>query len=163
MGKERNEMIARMWDTTGLSATEIGKAIGVTRGVVMGVIHRFKLNGRVFHRKKKEPVTVAHPKKEEPPVVEETIEVKKPELVPKLKPEPVPKPVQETLKLGLQIWDLKRTSCRYILGPVNGAHTLYCGEPVVGRSFCEQHQRLCYIYAKPSTAQSADTVGDAEG
>lgn len=166
MTQKRNELIAEMWEVSGLSSTEIAKALGITRGTVMGVIHRFKEKGRVFHRVAKKVVTVAQPQEEVKPMVknlapiEPKIKVHKPAPIPAPIPAPLPKPPK--LDGGITIFELTPKSCRYILGPVNGENTRYCGEPKTGKSYCQQHRALCYYTLKPRS-DASHNVGDTKG
>ena len=124
-----------------------------------------KQKGRVFHRKKDQAVNL-EVKDQEEPVVKETKPEQKKKVV-KAQKKPVPPTILETepsppiLLEGVTIFDLKMDSCRFILGPVQGVHTMYCGKETDGRSFCEDHKKLCYIYAKPASAKSAHPAIDA--
>jgi hypothetical protein len=162
MTQERNELIAEMWEVSGLSSTEIAKSLGVTRGTVMGVIHRFKEKGRVFHRVAKKVVTVAQPQEEVKPMVKKPRPIEPKIKVHKLAPIPAPLPKPPKLDGGITIFELTPKSCRYILGPVNGENTRYCGEPKTGKSYCRQHRALCYYTLKPRSDASHD-VGDTKG
>jgi hypothetical protein len=162
MTQKRNELIAEMWEVSGLSSTEIAKSLGVTRGTVMGVIHRFKGKGRVFHRVAKKVVTVAQPQEEVKPMVKNPRPIE-----PKIKvhkPAPAPAPIPEPPKIdgGVTMFELTSKSCRYILGPVNGDNTRYCGEPKENKSYCKQHRALCYYILKPKS-DASHNVGDTKG
>ena len=156
MGKERQVVIAEKWEE-GWTSGEIARHLDITRGAVMGVIHRLKAAGIVFHRKSKETVTSV------PPITREEPMVEKPKLFElKIKIPPFPPPEDEPEQLeepsvGVTIMALTRKSCRYVLGPVTGANTLYCGKPINGRAFCKEHRRLCYVYAKPPATKPAST------
>jgi len=149
---DRNELIAEMWETSGLSSNEIAKSLGITRGTVMGVIHRFGQNGRVFHRKRNgKAVTIPTEVREETVVRKNPAKTVQLPLLAWLEPEEV-QPVSPST--GITILELTYTSCRYIIGEVNGADTLYCGDTVEDKAFCKAHKRLCYYNANASTAQS---------
>ena len=151
MGEKRNVVIAEMWES-GLSSGEIAKSLGVTRGTVMGVIHRFKGKGRVFHRIAKKVVTVAQPQEKVKPMVKNLAPIE-----PKIKVhKPAPAPIPEPPKIdgGVTMFELTSKSCRYILGPVNGDNTRYCGEPKENKSYCKQHRTLCYYILKPKSDTS---------
>lgn len=64
---------------------------------------------------------------------------------PVAKPEPVQPPMtgNNCTFEGLTVW-----SCRFIIGPVNGLNTVYCGEPKTTRFLCDEHHKLCYIPLK---------------
>jgi hypothetical protein len=57
------------------------------------------------------------------------------------------------------MFELTSKSCRYILGPVNGDNTRYCGEPKVSTAYCKQHKALCYYTLKPKS-DTGHNVGD---
>jgi len=158
MTQERNEIIAEMWEN-GKTSGEIAKARGITRGTVMGVIHRFKEKGRVFHRIANKAVTIAQPQEKVKPMVKNLGPIE-----PKIKVhKPAPAPIPEPPKLdgGITIFELTSKSCRYILGPVNGENTRYCGEPRTSTAYCNQHKALCYYILKPKLDASHD-VGDTK-
>ncbi len=155
---DRNELIAKMWEIDGLSSGEIAKALKVTRGTVMGVIHRFKQNGRVFLKKNSEEAVTIHIKVRKEPVVKK-IQAKpiRSLVLPLPEPEKFWTTLDPNLEKGITIFDLNRNSCRYIISEIINADTRYCGEVVDGRALCKAHRSLCYYYAKPSTARSAVT------
>ena len=150
MTPEKAELIAEMWEKS-RSSGEIAKKLEITRGSVMGVIHRFKEKGVVFHRPARKMVSVEHP----------PIEVK-----PMTKP---PMPIKSQINVhhepapdaGITIFELTSRSCRYILGPVNGDNTRYCGEPKVSTAYCKQHKALCYYTLNPKLDASHD-IGDTK-
>jgi hypothetical protein len=147
-----------MWES-GLSSGEIAKSLGVTRGAVMGVIHRIKGNGRVFHRVAKKVVTVAQPQEEVKPMVKNPRPIEPKIKVHKPAPAPAPLPKPPKLDGGVTMFELTPKSCRYILGPVNGDNTRYCGEPKVSTAYCKHHKALCYYTLKPKS-DTGHNVGD---
>ena len=150
MRETRKELIAEMWEN-GKSSGEIANILEITRGTVMGVIHRLKAKGKVFHKISNKTVTIAQiPKKEKPMVKKPKLKVFKPE------PETI-----EIYEGGITIFDLTSRSCRYILGPVDGEHTRYCGEPKSGKSYCRKHRSLCYYILKPKL-NTSHNVGDTK-
>jgi hypothetical protein len=147
-----------MWEN-GATSGEIAKAVEITRGTVMGVIHRFKGKGRVFHRIAKKVVTVEQPQEEVKPMVKNLAPIAPKIKVHKPKPAPLPEPPK--LEGGITMFELTPKSCRYILGPVNGDNTRYCGEPKVSTAYCEQHKALCYYSLKPKS-DASHNVGDTK-
>ena len=158
MTKERNRKIAELWEL-GRTSGEIARELVISRNTVMGVIHRFRANGENISRRIEMKIVIEPPKEEVEPVV------KKPEAPPKIKAKPLPEepPAPPMMGANCTFMGLTYQSCRFIIGPVRGLDTIYCGEPKAGRSFCKEHQNQCYIYAKPLTAKSADPAGNPEG
>ena len=107
--------IKKLW-ATGLSTNEIAKKIGVTKGVVSGIMHRAKKEGVKFA-----PRTTGVVRKRS---VSKSVERKE-------------KPVSNIVKL-------KHDSCRYILNSDMTA-PIFCSNVIHHRSYCEEHARLCYI------------------
>jgi len=146
---ERNEKIAKLWET-GLSSSKIARKLGVTKNVVIGVIHRLKTSGKVLHRKETKTAKTIVPTKRE----------RKLGIKVKVKWVPILTEFDEPADENVTIEQLRFQSCRYIIGEVNGAKTIYCGKPKKGRSFCEQHLKLCYSHAKPVAVEPPDTAGN---
>ena len=45
---------------------------------------------------------------------------------------------------GIDLAELKRGQCRYLIGELQPRRLLYCGKPsVLGKSWCAAHRRLC--------------------
>ena len=138
MDQETKLVIVELWET-GLSSTEIGKKLNITRGSVMGVIHRLRANGEKISRRKVYVVKVE--------AVKPTAKKIGP---PKIKSKPLKEEAPPMVLFGTNCTfiDLTPYSCKYIIGPVNGLQTVYCGERKVGRSFCKEHHELCYYPIK---------------
>jgi len=161
MKKERNEKISELWEK-GYTSGEIARKLGITRSAVMGLIHRFRANGENISRRKEQRFAVEPPKEEVEPMVKQ---FDKPDRPPKIKAMPLPEepPAPPMTGGNCTFMGLTYRSCRYIIGPVRGLDTIYCGEPKAGRSFCKEHETACYIYAKPLAVKSAASTGDAQG
>lgn len=52
---------------------------------------------------------------------------------------------QTLLEFPPTIWELKPTSCRYVLNEGNPASYIFCGKPKAASSYCAEHYRLCYV------------------
>jgi hypothetical protein len=149
MIEDRNKEIAKLWET-GYTSGEIARKLEISRGSVMGVIHRFRANGEKISRRAKPKFAIEPPKKEVAPVVKKSTKSVKAKPPKPLKPLPLfetPAPV--LLNANCTFMDLTPQSCRFIIGPVRGLDTIYCGEPKSGRSFCKQHKKLCYYTIQP--------------
>lgn len=46
---------------------------------------------------------------------------------------------------GISFWNLKNSSCRYIISGGNGRPHIYCGEPKQHKSYCLYHANICYM------------------
>jgi len=125
---KRNEAIGSMWQENKLTASQIANEFGITKGAVMGVIYRLRASGLDLDRRS---------------------DKKKPVVYQTFKSEPAPP------NIGVTIMDLTSRSCRYILGDTDGENTIYCGDPIDGRSLCAKHRKLCYYYAKPPATKPA--------
>ena len=134
--RERNEAIGDMWQENQLTASQIANEFGITKGAVMGVIHRLRASGRVLdHRSDKKK-----------PVAYQTFKSK---LAPP--------------NTGVTIMGLTSRSCRYILGDIDGENTIYCGDPIDGRSWCLKHRKLCYYYANNASIKPASAAHNPAG
>ena len=100
----------------------------------------------------------------EPPKEEVEPVVKKPEAPPKIKAKPLPEepPAPPMMGANCTFMGLTYRSCRFIIGPVRGLDTIYCGEPKAGRSFCKEHQTQCYIPFKRAASDASHDVGDSK-
>lgn len=151
--------IAKLWQE-GKSARQIGEILGVTRNVVIGLVHRngIKREGRTLTEAMIEQrraagsrggVATAEKRKEQPRKPE------KPVVVPKAQPfTPIeatdfwrgdfsaqslspdgPKPLM----------DLNWDDCRFPLGKFNQSPTGFCGATTkFGSSYCAAHHQLVY-------------------
>lgn len=151
--------IKEMW-ATGLSGSEIAQTLGVTRNVVIGLIHRrlgggtrgtFRTTGvreytersarlaRTYVRRPPKPVTVA--------------------VSPFPPPEPPPKAVKADEK---SLMEIKYGShcCFPVSG--RGADTVYCGGPTAGQTYCPEHYKIMHVSpsaTKPSAGVSLASQG----
>jgi len=135
---DENQLII-LWES-GLTGAEIAKKIGKTRSAVLGKLHRMREKYGIEYRKspslKKKDQPVAHESKEPEEPVQQL------QLPLWVKPE-VQKPTQKQGKF-LNIFELKRMDCRYIVSVEGVEETLYCGEHVDRGAYCKKHADLCY-------------------
>lgn len=115
----------------GLSYTEIGKALGITKNAAIGKARRLRISK---------------------PPAEAVIKQRKPTPKPKQKlaPKP-PTPLEkETMLTGMKfvsMMDLKDDHCRY---PIDkDGETVFCGLPKFKKSFCQEHGAKCYMPPRP--------------
>jgi len=115
----------------GLSYTEIGKALGITKNAAIGKARRLRISK---------------------PPAEAVIKQRKPTPKPKQKPAPQPPtPLEkETMLTGMKfvsMMDLKDDHCRY---PIDkDGETVFCGLPKFNKSFCQEHGAKCYMPPRP--------------
>lgn len=152
---KNNKEIRDLW-LKGLTGSQIAKELGVTRNSVIGKLHRMRHAGLLAGRTLDERMqavsmmkqkTGPKPPKQVPPVIEREPQVLKP------KPEPEPKslfvceeaplPV-EAFKKPVKFDKLTPQSCRFILNSGDPKDFLFCNKPKKGKSYCEDHQKLCY-------------------
>lgn len=101
----------------GLSYSAVAKKIGTTRNAVSGHVYRIKHRGMIVRKPRK-------------------VEIHKPRAT-KIK-NIVSLDMPQT-PLGLTIFELKNTSCRYMIG-----NHKYCGCNSFKRSYCVTHYKECY-------------------
>jgi hypothetical protein len=113
----------------GLSYTQIGKALGITKNAAIGKARRLKID--------KSPALPTNTKAKPP--------AHKPQPKPIKPPPPSPAPVQD-MKL-LTMMELRDNHCRY---PINGKdEMLFCGRHQDGKEpYCKQHAKICYVEPK---------------
>lgn len=133
--KHSPALVRRVLDMWGNGKTggEIGAALGLTRGSVMGLIHRQRKMGekkaaRVGERNK-------FPSKKE-------VERKQVHEINRLYKKTPPPP-----EGSLSILDLRLSSCRYIVCEGDAWTTRYCGAETKRGPYCEHHAALCYTQA----------------
>ncbi len=130
--------VLQMW-RDGKTGGDIAAAVNMTRGAVMGLIHRQRKNGekgliRVGERNK-------FPSKKE-------VERKQKQLILDLFKKPVPPPPEAITILGLT-----PDSCRYIVSEGDVWNTFYCGAPKERGTYCEEHAKICYVKVTGPTKQ----------
>jgi hypothetical protein len=159
-----DEKMIELWQT-GLPASQIANALGITRNSVAGKLHRFKISGRIEKknidtrllaikeqvRKSDTNRSAELTKQKIPEVSLYKIEDK---LIPlaKVNAEPVgklvnfvfhkevPAPVKGSIKFA----DLTSKSCRYVVNSGDIKDFLFCGKLKERGSYCEEHAKLCY-------------------
>lgn len=120
--EERLADLTRLW-SEGLSITQIGLAIGVSRNAVVGKVHRMGL-----------------PKRQSPIVKSD-------------KPRAPKAPIQRrrAVPLSLEQWD--RNTCSWPTGDPKTDNFSFCGEQVEpGRPYCTAHCAKAYTTARENAA-----------
>jgi hypothetical protein len=137
---DRNDEIKELWKR-GFTASGIATRMGISRNVVMGVVHRFRKNGQNMEK----PAALA---------LGETAEVilfpqkAPPKKVPRRAPPKSSVTLLSELKRpvkGVFITDLKEHHCRYVVGEMT-----FCGKRrKLSKSMCDEHYALCYVPSQP--------------
>ena len=127
----------------GLSASECGKRMGVSRNSVIGKIHRLGLSHKYRRPRERAPRMRA---KAKPQMRTNNRPLPPPE------PYQAPPPSEEPRRGAFDLLELKLGQCRYPEG--NGPPFRFCGAPITdGYPYCLEHAELCYN--KPVAARAA--------
>ena len=127
--------LKKLWDE-GLSASEIGRRMGITKSSAVGKAHRLGLSAR--------PSPLKAAEKKEPKFVYRPIPI--PVFTPFI--DLVPAPVTDSVSATL--------TCLYLLGERKSR--ISCDKPrMIGSpSYCPEHHALCYVRRRPQLAEAAD-------
>jgi hypothetical protein len=132
------QKMLRMWEKN-KTAKQIGDELGVTKNAVIGRVTRARMAGLKLNR-----ASVARKK-----VFEWPSPVAKPHMIarePQSRCEPLSifeTTTQKKSKRSITLFQLKSTSCRYILND-DPYHPIYCGALKEKISYCSEHYSLCY-------------------
>jgi hypothetical protein len=151
---EKLATVMRLKDT-GLSAREIGEAIGGTKNIVIGKLHRL---GMPLGRKSPTPpkprasVERKGPAKR-PPVKAAEKTVQRPRFVEA--PVAAAKPALRLVSVGKPIWNLSSAECRWPVSPDDAGLHLFCAAPTgdVMQPYCPSCRPLAYSPSKPRIGQ----------
>lgn len=125
--------ILYMWNK-GLSGGEIAETLKVTRGAVLGYVHRARMSGALLEERAIGNNTHKYPKQRIKKYEQSRIDGINGYFV---KPE-----------YGLSILDLGYTNCRFIVSEDADKPPIYCGEEIDRGSYCKTHADLCYVPAR---------------
>jgi len=146
ISSKNKDKIIKMWEE-GLSGTQIGEKLGLTRNAVIGMITRLRHKGHVFERDEKQiREKRLEEEKKNGGVKNQPFKHKK-----KLEDHPVKLeiPVMPVRSGGINLIDLKRTSCRFIISGED-AVVRYCGDKQERGAYCADHYKICYYPARMS-------------
>lgn len=146
---EMVDKLRQMWDE-GKTATEIAKALGVTKNSIVGKVHRLCLTARPSPIKPKEEEIAATALESVSEV--EIIDAEQPVSVssPVLSPAFTATNVVKKQKSGghVKLVDLDSHTCRWPLGDPRDEDFCFCGKKVrMGQTYCEEHAMMAYVKA----------------
>jgi GcrA cell cycle regulator len=114
-GDDKTQLLKKMWQD-GLSASEIGKALGLSRNSIIGKIHKLGLGSRPPRSPALETEAFG-------------IEERKERSIP--------------LDHRVSILELTEKTCRWPMGDPSSAEFFFCGRPVVeGTPYCADHVQI---------------------
>lgn len=131
--REEKKQILYMWNK-GLSGGEIADTLNVTRGAVLGYVHRARNNGELLEERAIGKNTHKYPKQGMKRYDQSKIDGINGYFI---KPE-----------YGLSILDLGYTNCRFIVSEDMDKPPIYCGEEINRGSYCKDHADICYVPAR---------------
>lgn len=141
---EMVDKLRQMWDE-GKTATEIAKALGVTKNSIVGKVHRLCLTARPSPIKSKEEENVAATavvvEEQIVEVSESTVQTEAPVCVAK---------AEKKRKSGehVKLVELDSHTCRWPLGDPRDEDFCFCGKKVrMGQTYCEEHAMMAYVKA----------------
>lgn len=135
-----DRQIIGLWNDN-LSGAQVAERLGMSRHSVLGKVYRLRLRG--FKLREDHSRHRKHTKRARMPSVPMThpkgVAVEKP------KPLPATKALPAEESLYLTLFQLRLTSCRYIITNERGYENVrYCGAPTKRGSYCRTHAALCY-------------------
>lgn len=150
----------------GLSTSEIGKKIGVSKNAVVGKLNRLGWNSKAGGITSDEPVKKAKDKeilkKKSIKIKEVKTKVKKIEIseTPKIKPIKRTKEIsasQKIIKTALEMASLKKDQCRWPIGDTDSDDFHFCGKKVFpGKPYCYEHCKCAYKLNAPKKQQDEE-------
>lgn len=151
--EDNRQEIKNLW-LTGLSAKQIGVQLGLSRNAVIGKIYRMREAGEIGVRdsdsrmhsirattKKLEAervLTLFDLMRETPFEKEEPQETAQEILI------IAPSKTEEPSGTPIKFDQLTFRSCRYVLNDGDPQNFLFCGKIKNGRSYCKEHEAICY-------------------
>lgn len=133
ISEETKNAIQTLWNQ-GMTGTQIGERLGMTRNAILGAIHRMRAKG---HDLTERGDGIFRPKKKRKFI---------------FKPKKIVTKIAEANGTPVGILNLTPRSCRYIVQGGNVQTTKYCNADIVGAGpYCRDHHALCYVPIRKDT------------
>ena len=143
---ERIADLTRLWNE-GLTTSEIGKRLGISKNAVVGKAHRMHLSARPSPIKRSARPTLPRPQTSVPRTPAQI--VRRPLTTPLATPPPARKQPHRVVELSNQ-------GCRWPIGHPGEAGFHFCNErALVGKPYCADHAAMDYVKVKPKTGEAA--------
>lgn len=126
--EERLETLKKLWEE-GLSISQIGEKLGVSRNAIAGKVHRLGL------KKRQSPISNKGAAKKAASPKKAPVEIEQPENLP--------------LKLTLRQINWSRAKCSWPIGDPKSTAFKFCGDEVVaGKPYCNDHCFQAYTTSR---------------
>jgi GcrA cell cycle regulator len=123
--QEQIAELTRLWQD-GLSTSEIGKRLGISKNAVVGKAHRLHLAAR-------------------PSPIRRGVGLRA--------PRPAPRPRRTAPP---RVLELSNNACRWPIGHPGEPGFHFCSErALVGKPYCAEHTELAYVRARPKPGEAA--------
>ena len=137
--------LMRLWND-GLSTSEIGKRLGITKNAVVGKAHRLHLSARPSPIKR---VAMRLPLVKQP-MLKPAVNVAPPVAAPAA---PAPQAHASAPKRAVE---MTPHSCRWPIGHPGDSGFHFCGDSALpGTPYCSTHAAAAYVKVKPKTGEAA--------
>lgn len=139
--------LTRLWGE-GLTTSEIGKRLGISKNAVVGKAHRLHLAARPSPIKRTGP---------RPAVFRTTVKLPGAPRAPRVArapgeapaPRPAPQPARWTGEVSNNI-------CKWPIGHPGDADFTFCSDKaLVGKPYCAEHCAVAFVKVKPKAGQAA--------
>lgn len=149
---DRVATLKKLWGE-GKTAAEIAKQLGgVTRNAVIGKAHRLKLSNRLSPiQQNKKPKAQVTTKATFKPAAPANTSEKKPSRAEKL--------LEDDVKGGISLLDLKAGQCRWPQGDPRDGEFGFCGcSAIAGLPYCAEHSKVAYQAATRNRILEAEKL-----
>jgi GcrA cell cycle regulator len=138
--------LMRLWNE-GLSTSEIGKRLGITKNAVVGKAHRLHLSARPSPIKR---VALRLP------LVKPALPKPAMTTAPVASPAAQPAPQTAPTSAPKRAVEMTPHSCRWPIGHPGDSGFHFCGDSALpGKPYCSTHAAAAYVKVKPKTGEAA--------
>ncbi len=143
---ERIADLTRLWNE-GLTTSEIGKRLGISKNAVVGKAHRMHLSARPSPIKRSARPALPRPHM---PVPRTAVPVSRPTSAKPMTAAPLVR------KQPQRVVELSNQGCRWPIGHPGEAGFHFCNErALVGKPYCADHASMAYVKVKPKAGEAA--------